>query len=227
MSPYLWQQSNSHPAPLTLLTQNEDTFTQGVVRNIILSIVNDLEVVDHWSRDPLPRPHEFEELYFPDYFADFEGQPLFVVEIKKPGTKDPKDSILEGDQRKLPCMMKLVLDNLLATGVSVPSVIGLLIKGSRCEIFSLSLDYEALYIYNCIGAFELPTNNLQLGLLCSALGPVKFAHNLIKRTVDTIIADAGGLSQRSAWRRPSYYIRGNLVPPSITKSQNNVKQGQS
>ncbi|KAI1297564.1 hypothetical protein EDD11_007037, partial [Mortierella claussenii] len=82
--PSLWRQSTSYPTPSSLLAQNEDTYTQGVVRNIILGIVGDLEVVDHWSRDPLPTPRGFEELYFPDYFADFDSLPLFVVEIKKP-----------------------------------------------------------------------------------------------------------------------------------------------
>lgn len=51
------------------------------------------------------------------------------MEIKKPGIKDIKDANLEGDGRKLPCMMKLVMDTLLGAGVSVTSVDGLLIKG--------------------------------------------------------------------------------------------------
>ncbi|KAG0373685.1 hypothetical protein BGX24_011389 [Mortierella sp. AD032] len=148
--PGLWKQASSHPASLPSLPQNEDTYTQSVVKNIIFGIVGDLDVVDHWSRDPLPTPHGFEELYFPDYFAEFDNLPLFVVEIKKPGAMDDD---LEGDQRKLPCMMKLVLDTLLEAGVLAPSVVGLLIRG----------------------VFELPKNNLQLGLLCPAIGPLKFA----------------------------------------------------
>ena len=55
--------------------------------------------------------------------------PTFLVEIKKPGIKDIKDANLEGDGRKLPCMMKLVMDTLLGARVSVTSVVGLLIKG--------------------------------------------------------------------------------------------------
>ncbi|KAF9090939.1 hypothetical protein BGX27_002115, partial [Mortierella sp. AM989] len=95
--PYLWLQTTSSSTPSSILAQNKDTYTQGVVRNIILGLVGDLEVVDHWSRDPLPTPNGFEELYFPDYFAEFEGLPLFLVEIKKPGVKDVKDLNLEGD----------------------------------------------------------------------------------------------------------------------------------
>ncbi|KAK3842539.1 MAG: hypothetical protein J3R72DRAFT_127754 [Linnemannia gamsii] len=129
--PGLWKQVSSHPTPSQFLGQNEDTYTQSVVRNIILSIVGDLDVVDHWSRDPLPTPHGFEELYFPDYFAEVDNLPLFVVEIKKPGVKD---NDLEGDQRKLPCMMKLILDTILDAGVLVPSVIGLLIRGKVLRV---------------------------------------------------------------------------------------------
>lgn len=83
------------------------------------------------GRDPLPTPRGFEELYFPDYFAEFDNLPLFVVEIKKPGAVDDD---LEGDQRKLPCMAKLVLDYILDAGVLAPSVIGLRIrdKGVVC-----------------------------------------------------------------------------------------------
>jgi hypothetical protein len=83
-------------------------------------------VVHTRGRDPLPTPHGFEELYFPDYFAEFDGLPLFVVEIKKPGAVNDN---LEGDKRKVPCMMKLVLDTLLNVGVSAPSVLGLQIRG--------------------------------------------------------------------------------------------------
>ncbi|KAF9110289.1 hypothetical protein BGX27_006568 [Mortierella sp. AM989] len=170
--PDLWKQVSSHPASLPSLPQNEDAYIQSVVKSIIFGIVGDLDVVDHWSRDPLPTPYGFEELYFPDYFAEFDNLPLFVVEIKKPGAMDDD---LEGDQRKLSCMMKLVLDTILDAGVLASSVIGLLIRGSRCEASSISLDNEALYIHKLIGVFELPKNNLQFGLLCPAIGPLKFA----------------------------------------------------
>ncbi|KAI7818890.1 hypothetical protein BC939DRAFT_277242 [Gamsiella multidivaricata] len=50
--PYLWQHSTSYPIPPPSLTQNEDTYTQAIVKNIILGVVGDLELSDHWSRDP-------------------------------------------------------------------------------------------------------------------------------------------------------------------------------
>ncbi|KAF8944065.1 hypothetical protein BGZ47_004696 [Haplosporangium gracile] len=121
----LWKQVSSRPASLPSLPQNEDTYTQSIVKDIIFGIVRDLDVVDHWSREPLPTSHGFEELYFPDYFAEFDNLPLFVLEIKKP---DAMDDDLEGNQRKLPCMMKLVLDTMLDSGVLAPSVMGLLIR---------------------------------------------------------------------------------------------------
>ena len=48
--------------------------------------------------------------------------------------------------------------------------------GCRCEITIMSLDHEALYVVRTVGVFELPQNNLQLSLLCPALGPLKFVH---------------------------------------------------
>ncbi|KAF9167217.1 hypothetical protein DFQ26_005330 [Actinomortierella ambigua] len=207
--PGLWNQASSYPAPSRLLVQNEDTYTQSVVKSIVFGIVGDLDVIDHWSRDPLPTPQGFEELYFPDYFAEFDSLPLFVVEVKKDRARDDD---LEGDQRKLPCMMKLILDSLRKAGVSKPSVIGLLIRKSRCEISSMSLDNEALYIQKLVGVFELPINNLQLGLLCPALGPLKFARDVVVQTTKSIQTRHSDSRRKDRWRRPSYYVKGNLIP---------------
>ncbi|KAK3813905.1 MAG: hypothetical protein J3Q66DRAFT_402489 [Benniella sp.] len=46
--PWLWSQPTSFPPPPPLLKQNEDTYTQGMIKSIIFSIVEDLNVVDHW-----------------------------------------------------------------------------------------------------------------------------------------------------------------------------------
>ncbi|KAF9569200.1 hypothetical protein EC968_002671 [Mortierella alpina] len=99
--PNLWQQSTSYPMQSSSLAQNEDTYTHAIIKGIILSVVGDLELLDHWSRDPLPTPAGFEAMYTPDYFGEYDGYPLMIVEIKKPGTTDDD---LEGDRRKLPCM---------------------------------------------------------------------------------------------------------------------------
>ncbi|KAF9111268.1 hypothetical protein BGX27_005160 [Mortierella sp. AM989] len=85
---------------------------------------------DHWGRDPLPTPNGFEEEYNPDFFAEYDGFLIFLVEIKKPGASD---SELEGDRRKLPCMQKLMLDRMLTAGVADPTVVGFLVKGHNFE----------------------------------------------------------------------------------------------
>ncbi|KAF9957341.1 hypothetical protein BGZ70_009540, partial [Mortierella alpina] len=145
----------------------------------------------------------------PDYFADLDNLPLFVAEIKK---AQARDDDLEGDQRKLPCMLKIILDSLLHAGVSAPLVIGLLIRNSRCEVSSMSLDNEALYIHKLVGVSELPTNNLQLGLLCPAIGPLKFARDVVAQTTKSIQARCSDLSRKARWCRPSYYVKGNRIP---------------
>ncbi|KAF9098110.1 hypothetical protein BGX27_000869 [Mortierella sp. AM989] len=183
----LWQQSSSYPNFPLSLAQNEDTYTQAVVKNIIFSLIGDLEVLDHWGRDPLPTPNGFEEAYNPDYFAEYDGFPFLLVEVKKPGANDDD---LEGDQRKLPCMQKLMIDHMLNAGVNAPAVVGFLIRG----------------------AFELPRNNLQLSLLCPGLGPLQLVHEVILKTLSAIKARDSSRSMRARWRRPSYYVKGNRIP---------------
>ncbi|KAF9090488.1 hypothetical protein BGX27_002235, partial [Mortierella sp. AM989] len=201
----LWQQSSSYPGARSLpLKQNEDTYTQDVVRNIIVSLISDMEMLDHWGRDPLPTPNGFEEEYNPDFFAEYDGFPIFLVEIKKPGAGD---SDLEGDRRKLPCMQKLMLDRMLTAGVVDPTVVGFLIKDSRCEISVMSLDNEALYILRPVGALELPRNNLQLSLLCPGLGPLQLTHDIVSKTLAAIKTRSGRYSTKARWRRPSYYVK--------------------
>ncbi|KAF9180559.1 hypothetical protein BGZ49_004985, partial [Haplosporangium sp. Z 27] len=165
--PGLWQGDSHHSL------ENEDTYTESVVKNIIFGVFGDLDAADHWSRDPLPTPRGFEEKYLPDYFSEKDGLPFLVAEVKKPGLDG---DILEGDQRKLPGMMKIMLDALLIAGVQEPTVTGLLVSGSRCEVFLMTLEFEAIYSYKCVGMFGLPRDNLQLGLLLPALGPLSVAH---------------------------------------------------
>jgi hypothetical protein len=46
--PGLWKQVSSYPASLSPMSQNEDTYTQSLVKCIIFGIVEDLDIVDHW-----------------------------------------------------------------------------------------------------------------------------------------------------------------------------------
>ncbi|KAF9583222.1 hypothetical protein BGW38_009996 [Lunasporangiospora selenospora] len=162
------------------------TVAKPTTSEIVLLMDFPIFAATHSSRDSLPTPHGFEELYFPDYFAEFDNLSLLVVEIKKPGAVDDD---LDDDQLKLPCMMKLALDAILDAGVLEQSVVRLLIRGSRCEVSSISSDNEALFIYKSIGVFELPKNNLQLGLLCPAIGPLKFArYDVVLQTIISMAA---------------------------------------
>ncbi|CAO3571023.1 unnamed protein product [Mortierella alpina] len=132
-------------------------------------------------------------------------------------------------------MQKLMLDRMLFAGVKDPKVIGFLIRRSRCEITIMSLDHEALYIVKTVGVFELPQNNLQLGLLSPALGPLKFVHEAISRTLNAVKTRESENNLRRSWRRPSYYVKGNRIPPpgsaienvedpSISKTQQKNKE---
>lgn len=47
-APTLWKQPSSHLASPSSLPQNEDTYTQSVVKSVILGMVKVLDVVDHW-----------------------------------------------------------------------------------------------------------------------------------------------------------------------------------
>jgi len=46
--PNLWLQSSSHPTPPPSPAQNEDTYTQAIVKGVIFGVVSDLELMDHW-----------------------------------------------------------------------------------------------------------------------------------------------------------------------------------
>ncbi|KAI9240782.1 MAG: hypothetical protein BYD32DRAFT_458459 [Podila humilis] len=53
---------------------------------------------------------------------------------------------------------------------------------------TLTLDYEGLYIYKLVATFELPSNNLQLALLCTALGTLELAHSSKPLTLSKLTA---------------------------------------
>ncbi|KAG0247918.1 hypothetical protein BG011_000729 [Mortierella polycephala] len=128
--PGLWQDPSVCIFDPPLLPKNEDTYMEVVVKSVIIGVVGELDVVDHWSRDPLPTSQGFEEAYYPDYYAEKANLPFMVVEVKKP---EANANSLENDKRKLPCMMKIMLDQLLADGVQDPVVIGFLVNG-MCHV---------------------------------------------------------------------------------------------
>ena len=70
---------------------------------------------------------------------------MFLVEVKKPGAKD---SELEGDRRRFPCMQKVMLDRMLAAGVVSPTVVAFLIRGklSFFHVFDKCYNNHAINI---------------------------------------------------------------------------------
>ncbi|KAF9106495.1 hypothetical protein BGX27_009126 [Mortierella sp. AM989] len=214
--PNLWKDNPEPSAISPPLPSNEDTYIQDAVRHIIIGVFGDLDCNDHWTRDPLPTPIGFEEQYYPDYCADKFGLAFAALEVKKPEEDDLQ--LLERDRHKLPCMLKLMLDRLLEAGVKDPVVIGFLVAESRCNIFFMSLEHEALYMLKSVGSFELPRNNLQLGLLNPALGCLHAAQESATNTLAAIqnLTKAGDTTK--AWRRPSYYIQGIKVPAPLPET---------
>ncbi|KAG0266048.1 hypothetical protein BG011_003486 [Mortierella polycephala] len=212
--PHLWQDPSFEvPTPLSL-AKNEDTYLECNVKAIIFSVLGNLDITDHWTRDPLPTPQGFEEMYIPDYYGEKSGLPFMVVEVKRPEIRDDR---LESDKRKLPSMMKIMLDRLLSNGVKDPVVIGILVSASRCNVLIMALEYEALYLCKKVGSFELPKNNLQLGLLLPALGPLHFIQGLATEMVAAIENRASNEKNTvRRLRRPSYYIKGIRIPVALS-----------
>ncbi|KAF8959188.1 hypothetical protein BGZ46_001822 [Entomortierella lignicola] len=155
-----------------LSTFEQDTYMQAFVNGVIDGVFGDMNVADHWTRDPLPTPIGFEEIYLPDYFAKKDGFAFAVVEVKKPVADG---TCLQADQRKVPSMMKIMLDMMYTAGVKDPVTLGFVIAKSRCDIYNMSVEHEALYMYKLVGSFELPKTNIQLGLLFTALAPLTAA----------------------------------------------------
>jgi len=112
------------------------------------------------NRDPLPTPTGFDEVYDPDYFGEYHGYPILIVEIKKPGATDDD---LQGDQRRLPCMQKLILDRMLSAGVKDPKVVGFLIRREFLLAF-----------YHCGNAFS--TDDHGIDLSCPRLSLRDYYH---------------------------------------------------
>ena len=76
--------------------------------------------------DYLPTPEGHNEKYLPDFYADSDGIPVAIAEVKKPG--DPMH-LLWKDRRKLMCLMNLTINLQVQENVPKPAVIGFLIQG--------------------------------------------------------------------------------------------------
>ncbi|KAG0266109.1 hypothetical protein DFQ27_000156 [Actinomortierella ambigua] len=129
------------------------------------------------QRDQLPVPNGYEEVLLPDFYAEVNELCLAVMEVKKP--KMAKADI-EDDARKLPCMLKIALNMLIHANVQDQTVLGFLVRENICEVFSMNLAYEAIYIPKSLGRFLLPQNQLGIPGVLPALGPLAAAkHSLL------------------------------------------------
>ncbi|KAF9586467.1 hypothetical protein BGW38_004363 [Lunasporangiospora selenospora] len=107
-----------------------------------------------------------------------------------------KDDI-EDDTRKLLYTMKIALNMLIHANVQYATVIGFLVDGiycgkctistmyakNICEVFTMNLEHEAIYIPKSIGQFKLPRDRLDIPALLLALGPLI----AVKASVSSII----------------------------------------
>ncbi|KAI7831379.1 hypothetical protein BC939DRAFT_184549 [Gamsiella multidivaricata] len=169
----------------------------------------------HTSRtiDPFPVPTDYEERLYPDFFAEKDGLPFAVLEVKSPDA-DPDDC--DVDVRKVILLMKLSLNCLLEAGVKDPVVLGMLVQDRRCEVFSMDITYEAIYIPKALGMFGIPENKLQLPLLLHALGPLTAAREIASNTLAKITGRPRRAQvEKSLLTRPSFYLQGVKIPEPL------------
>ncbi|KAF9140439.1 hypothetical protein BG015_001662 [Linnemannia schmuckeri] len=137
----------------TRLAQNEDTYIKR-------------------QCDQLPVPKGYEEVLQPDFFAEVDQLCFAIMEVKKPNmTMDD----IEDDARKLPCMMKIALNLLIHGNVQDATVLGFLVNENICEVLTMNLEHEAVYIPKCLGRFKLPQDRLDIPALLLSLGPLTAA----------------------------------------------------
>ncbi|KAG0050921.1 hypothetical protein BGZ83_004285 [Gryganskiella cystojenkinii] len=74
-------------------------------------------------------------------------------------------------------MMKLAVDRMIMADIKDPLVIGLLAQDGHCHVMLLSLPYEAIYLLQGVGPFEIPENRVQPGLLLPGIGPLACMKN--------------------------------------------------
>ncbi|KAG0279978.1 hypothetical protein BGZ95_011722 [Linnemannia exigua] len=193
---------------------NENTYIELSVKPFVTGTFAQLDFQEHWTIDPFPVPAGYEERLCPDFYGEKDGLPFVVLEVKAPDA-DQEDCDI--DVRKVALLMKLSLNRLLEAGVKDPVVIGLLVQDRTCEVFSMDLTYEAIYIPKVFGTFEVPESRLQLPLLLNALGPLTTAREIASNTL-TKIADRPRRvpSEKSLLIRPSFYLHGVKIPEPLT-----------
>ncbi|KAG0266111.1 hypothetical protein DFQ27_000158 [Actinomortierella ambigua] len=196
----------------TQLPFDEDSYIKRSVMPMIDAVFGSLGTVERW-RHQLPVPDGYEEVLQPNFYAEVDQLCFAIMEVRKPNA--PKADIEDG-ARKLPCMMKIALNMLIHQDVQDPTVLGFQVSENTCEVFSLSLKYEAIYIPKSLGRFRLPQDQLDIPGLLPALGPLTAAKSIASTMVTSINRRRShlGTGEFSSLTRPSYYVYGTNVPSS-------------
>ncbi|KAF9169415.1 hypothetical protein BGX21_001708, partial [Mortierella sp. AD011] len=63
---------------------------------------------------------------------------------------------------------------MVLAGIKDPVVDGLIVQDGHCHIMMMSLPYEAIYLPQMIGSFEIPENRAQIGLLLPGIRPLAY-----------------------------------------------------
>ncbi|KAF9155235.1 hypothetical protein DFQ26_009789 [Actinomortierella ambigua] len=155
----------------TQLPFGEDSYIKRSVMPMIDAVFGSLGTVERW-RHQLPVPDGYEEVLQPNFYAEVDQLCFAIMEVRKPNA--PKADIEDG-AHKLPCMMKIALNMLIHQDVQDPTVLGFQVSENTCEVFSMSLKHEAIYIPKSLGRFRIPQDQLDIPGLLLALRPLTAA----------------------------------------------------
>ncbi|KAG9070862.1 hypothetical protein KI688_008403 [Linnemannia hyalina] len=112
-------------------------------------------------------------------------------------------------------LQKAVSRHQLHGNVQDATVVGFLVNESICEVLTMNLEHEAIYIPKSVGRFKLPQDRLDISALLLALGPLTAAKNIASSMVTSIKARSHlRAGKYSSLTRPSYYVFGSNVPSS-------------
>ncbi|KAF9976114.1 hypothetical protein BGZ65_007963 [Modicella reniformis] len=190
-----------------------------IADNSTIALVDDIFQADRFPTSP-----DYHETIKPDFFGEYEGLPVAIAEIKKPGVDE---KLLEENRFVLLCMMKQALNLLLLNNVRNPTVVGLLIQDDFCYVYTMNLEHEALYIPKRLGGFGVPKSNGSIGSLTAALTPMAFALDIAKTTVESIRTRNRREPALEAWKtRPSFHTEPIRIPKEEVQEVQEVQDSQ-
>ncbi|KAK3817615.1 MAG: hypothetical protein J3Q66DRAFT_400975 [Benniella sp.] len=113
----------------------------------------------------------------------FGGCHYLTVVVSKMTKRDVKERHRAKDERELFFSMKVSLDLLMKANVKDPEVVGLLIRDSRIEFFTLKIQDEAMYFPRLLGIMEIPRDHTDFECLFEGLPVIMAARSIVSRTV--------------------------------------------